>query len=124
MNLLKHPLSRDFGQDFSIVQYVDDTLIILLAEVVQLMTLKGLLRTFLDSTTLRVNYNKSFLVPINISKDKALHLANTIGCEVAAMPFTYLGLPLGTTRPSINVFLTFLSIIERRMMGLNKLINY
>jgi hypothetical protein len=29
MNFLKHPLSREFGQDFPIVQYVDDTLIIL-----------------------------------------------------------------------------------------------
>jgi hypothetical protein len=29
MNLLKHPLSREFGQDFPIVQCVDDTLIIL-----------------------------------------------------------------------------------------------
>jgi hypothetical protein len=29
LNLLKHPLSRDFGQSCSIVQYANDTLIIL-----------------------------------------------------------------------------------------------
>jgi hypothetical protein len=60
------------------------------------------MRSFSDSTGLRVNYNKSFLVPINIDNEKAEHLAKTIGCSVASMPFTYLGLPLGTTRPSVE----------------------
>jgi hypothetical protein len=32
MNLLKHPLSKDFGQGFPILQYTDDTLIILPTE--------------------------------------------------------------------------------------------
>jgi hypothetical protein len=36
--------------------------------------------------------------------EKALHLANIIGHQVAQMPFTYLGLPLGTTRPSMEDF--------------------
>jgi hypothetical protein len=34
----------------------------------------------------------------------ALHLMNTIGCQVAQMPFTYLDLPLGTSRPSVEDF--------------------
>jgi hypothetical protein len=55
MNLLKHPLSRDYEQDYPIVQYAEYTLIILPAEELQLLTLKGLLRTFTDSTGLRVN---------------------------------------------------------------------
>jgi hypothetical protein len=89
-----------------------------------LLTLKGLLRCFADSTGLRVNYNKSFLVPINVEEDRALHLANTIGCQVVAMPFTYLGLPLGTTKPTVDEFTPFLNRIERRMMWLNKLVSY
>jgi hypothetical protein len=39
-NLLKHPLSRSFGQDYPIVQYADDTLIILHVDAFQLFTLK------------------------------------------------------------------------------------
>jgi hypothetical protein len=76
-------------------------LIILPAEAFQLFTLKGLLRSFADSTSLKVNFSKSFLVPTNIDDEKARHLTNTMGCQVGTLPFTYLGLPLGTTRPSI-----------------------
>jgi hypothetical protein len=61
------------------VQYLDDTLVVLRAEAWQLMVLKGLLRNYADITRLKVNYSKSFLVPINISEEKALHLARTEG---------------------------------------------
>jgi hypothetical protein len=76
-------------------------------DALQLLTLKGILRSFVDSTCLRVNYSKSFLVPINIEGDRAPHLANTIDCQVAKMSFTYLGLPLGTTRPTVDEFALF-----------------
>uniref|UniRef100_A0A0A9TWA4 Uncharacterized protein n=1 Tax=Arundo donax TaxID=35708 RepID=A0A0A9TWA4_ARUDO len=88
------------------------------------MYLKGLLRTFADSTGLKVNFNKSFLVPINLCDQKASHLAHTLGCEVASMLFTYLGLPLGTTRPTIEEYITILNRIEKRMMGINKFLDY
>jgi hypothetical protein len=60
----------------------------------------------------------------NVSEDKALHLANTIGYQVAQMPFTYLGLPLGTTRPSVEDFQPLLRRIEKRLLGLKKLLSY
>jgi hypothetical protein len=124
LNLLKHPLGQDYGQDYPILQYANDTLFILAADALQLFVLKGLLRSFTDSIGLRVNFSKSSLVPINISDDKAQHLAMTIGCSIASMPFTSLGLPLGTTRPAVDEFLPFLNKIEKRMMGLNKMLSY
>jgi hypothetical protein len=63
-------------------------------------------------------------VPINTDADKAKHLANTIGCKVGSMPFTYLGLPLGTTHPSVEDFLPLINKIERIMMGFNQLLGY
>jgi hypothetical protein len=63
-------------------------------------------------------------VPINIDEDKAMYLANTIGCQVAQMPFTYLGLPIGTTRPVVEDFQPLLNRIEKCLMGLNKLLGY
>jgi hypothetical protein len=124
MNLLNHPLSKVFGQDYPIIQYADDTLIILPAEALQLFTLKGLLRSFTGSIGLKVNYSKSFLVPINVNNDKAMHLASTMGCQVGTLPFTYLSLPLGTTRPSIEDFAPLLARMEKRIMDLNKLLSY
>jgi hypothetical protein len=43
MNLLKHHLGHNYGYDYHIVQYADDTLIILPADAIQLFTLKELL---------------------------------------------------------------------------------
>lgn len=89
-----------------------------------LFCLKGLLRSFSDSTGLKMNFSKSFIVPINVSDEKCQLLANTLGCQVGTMPFTYLGLPLGTTRPSVEEFMPLLNIIEKRMMGINKFLSY
>lgn len=86
----------------------------------QLVNLKGILDTYAKSTGLKVNFQKSSLVPINVETSKVA----AIGCQVGAMPFTYLGLPLGTTRPTVEEYMPVLNKIERRMMGLNKLLSY
>jgi hypothetical protein len=48
-------------------------------------------------------------------------LAVVLDCQVGSMPLTYLGLPLGTTRPSVDDFLPLLNIIEKRMMGISSM---
>jgi hypothetical protein len=57
---------------------------------------------FSDSTSLKVNFDKSFLVPINMSHARADQLASVFGCNIGAMPFTYLGLPLSTRNYQAN----------------------
>lgn len=117
IGVLKHPLSETFGGDFPLIQYADDTLVILPADARILFNFKGLLRSFSYSSGLHVNFNKTFLVPINISPETTVHLANTFGCKVEAMPFTYLGLPFGTTRPTIQDFSPLTCRIERRILA-------
>jgi len=56
VGVLKHPVSESFGGDYPIVQYADDTLLILPANATILFNLKGLLRSFSDSTGLLVNF--------------------------------------------------------------------
>lgn len=121
--ILRHPLGNAFGGDYPVVQYADDTLIIMPAEEQQLLNLKEILDTYAASTGLKVNFSKSSLVPINIESDRANLLAAAIGCKVGAMPFTYLGLPLGTTRPTIEEYMPLMHRIERRLVGLNKLLS-
>ena len=67
----------------------------------QLLALK-VLSTFAESTGLHVNYSKSLLIPLNVTENTISRLAATLGCSVGSLPFTYLGLPMGTTRPSIS----------------------
>lgn len=59
------------------------------------------------------------MVPINVSEAKLDLLARTFGCSKGALPFTYLGLPLGTTKPVIQDFLPLVGRCERRLAGVS-----
>ena len=103
------------GADFPIVQYADDTLLIMQACPIQLLRLKSLLQEFAAATGLRVNYAKSCILPINVSDDKMRQLAATFECSIGTLPFTYLGLPLGTARPTVRDLAPVSDQIERRL---------
>ena len=73
-------LPLPIGGYYPIVQYADDTLIVLPAEADQLLVFKGLLDKYAKFTGLKVNYNKSSMIPINLSTDEATTLANIMEC--------------------------------------------
>jgi hypothetical protein len=52
---------------------------------------------------------------INIAPEKMTALASTFGCEIGSMPFTYLGLPMGTTKPRIEDLAPMMNRVERRL---------
>jgi hypothetical protein len=79
--------------------------------------LKSVLLSFSESAGLKVNYNKSFMVPINISEEKLNHLVSTFGCAKGSLPFTYLGLPLGITKPRVEDFLPLVTKCGRRLIS-------
>lgn len=66
-----------------------------------LFFLKAILNSFAESTGLRVNYSKSIMIPINISDERFNILAQTFGYTKGTLPFTYLGLALSLTRPTV-----------------------
>lgn len=49
LGVLKHPLLEDFGGDYLIVQYADDTLFIMPTDARILFNFMGILRSFTDS---------------------------------------------------------------------------
>jgi hypothetical protein len=55
------------------------------------------------------------MLPINISEDAVHALAQGFGCVVGSFPFTYLGLPMGTTRPTMVDFMPLVTRLERRL---------
>jgi hypothetical protein len=73
---------------------------------------------------LKVNFDKSFLVPINVAEEEWTSLTNALGCQLGSLPFTYLGLPLGTTRPSIQDLTPVLTRMERHVMGISRHLSY
>ena len=74
--------------------------------------LKNILHQFVESIGLRVNFDKYFMVPVNVPADKFHMLANTFGCSKGSQPFTYLGLPLSITNSSVADFWPIVSRCE------------
>ena len=90
-------------------------MLFLTAESSQLEALKKVLSSFSMATGLQINYHKSSMYPINVEVSAASHLAALFRCQIGKMPFTYLGLPVGTTRPKIIDPLPLVDCMERRL---------
>ena len=99
-NILSLPIP---SQDpyYPIIQYADGTIMVVPVDERQLLALKEMLISFHLSTGLKVNFNKSSMIPLNVSDDEVASLAAIFDCSIGQMPFTYLGLPMGTTMPKI-----------------------
>lgn len=114
MGILSAPLENISPSDFSVIQYADDTLIIMKVSQRELFCLKGIMHSFSLSTGLKINFHKSCLLPINFDATKTTQLAAMFGCQIGTFPFTYLGLPMGLTRPKIKDYLPLITKVERR----------
>lgn len=86
--------------------------------------MKKILQDYAMSVGLRINFQKSTLIPVNISANLAALLAGVFGCSIGSMPFTYLGLPMGTTRPSVLDLMPLVASVERRLSTAASLLDY
>jgi hypothetical protein len=77
LGILKLPIQQGCGQDFPIIQYADNTIMVLEACQKQIFFLKAVLNSFAESTGLCVNYHKSNIYPINVPAQKMEILART-----------------------------------------------
>lgn len=121
--LLRAPIPHD-DDEFPIIQYADDTFLVLQADANQLFFLKALLNSYESASGLKVNYRKSQMMPINVSPERMQHLANTFGCQVGTLPFTYLGLPMGTTKSRIDDLSPIMDRVERRLTACSTWLSY
>jgi hypothetical protein len=94
------------------------------ADAPQLVCLKAILNSFAASTGSKVNYSKSCIMPINLDESRLLHFANTFSCKTGTLPFTYLGLPLGITKPTLEYFLPMVNRVERILCGIANFLDY
>jgi hypothetical protein len=67
-----------------VLQYADDTLIVLKADSAQVANLKLLLQQFSAMTGLHINYEKSTFVLIGLGSEEVDSLATLFGCTVAS----------------------------------------
>ena len=63
------------------------------------------------------------MVPLNVEAAEAQRLADILGCKIGQLPYTYLGLPLGTIRPKISEPIPLVDSVERRMFVSSSMLN-
>ncbi|XP_004963682.1 uncharacterized protein LOC101781465 [Setaria italica] len=112
---IQHPV--DATLPCPILQYADDTLILLKADAAGLQTLKEVLNLFSDSTGLHINYHKSTMVPMGITDETATQLQGILGCQLGSFPQTYLGLPLSNDKLRLSAFSPLIAKIDKRLSG-------
>jgi mannosylglycoprotein endo-beta-mannosidase len=92
--LLHHPIVEN--SPCPVLQYADDTIIIIRSSEDDIRNLKVVLDSFSVATGLQINFHKSTFAPIHVEQIRSVFLAGILGCPVATFPQTYLGLPLST----------------------------
>ena len=76
--------------------FADETLILCGAARDQLWHLKCVFGWFQATSGLKINLGKSKLIPVG-TVPEVEELAAVLGCKVATLPISYLGLPLGAS---------------------------
>jgi hypothetical protein len=124
MCILRLPIKVGYTTEFPIVQYADNTLLIMEACPLQLFALKAILNSFVSSTGLKINYVKSIMVPINVQPYRLQHLAETFNYQTTSLPFTYLCLPSGSSLPSSQDCWPLVTRLERRLISTSTFLSH
>ena len=83
------------GLEISYLLFADDTLVFCEATSFQMTYLSWLFMWFEAISDLKINLDKSELIPVGRVLN-VMELVAISSCKVGALPTTYLGLPLGT----------------------------
>ena len=108
------------GVCISHLLFADDTILFCDVDPKQLLYIRMILSCFEAVTGLKVNLSKSEMVPIG-HVDGLDDLAELLYCRTGCLPLQYLGMPLGSSYKSVDVWNPILEKIERRLAGWKKL---
>ncbi|GAU28621.1 hypothetical protein TSUD_55650 [Trifolium subterraneum] len=99
------------------LQFADDTLLMGTKCWANVRALWAVLVLFETMSGLKVNFNKSMLVGVNISDSWLGEAASALGCRVGKIPFLYLGLPIGGDPRRLSFWEPVLTRLKRRLSG-------
>jgi hypothetical protein len=76
------------------LQYANDMLLFSSCDKSALRNLKIVLMFFEKISDMRINFNKSEFIPMNLRDDEIHEVSHILNCPVGALPFKYLGVPI------------------------------
>ncbi|CAJ2667239.1 unnamed protein product [Trifolium pratense] len=99
------------------LQFADDTLLMGVKSWANVRALRALLVLFETMSGLKVNFNKSMLVGVNIPESWLGEAASALCCKVGKIPFLYLGLPIGGDSRRLGFWKSMLERLKNRLSG-------
>ena len=64
------------------------------------------------------------MIPLNMDEQKAAQLAGVFGCRLGSLPFTYLGLPMETSKPRMEHYGQIMSQAERKLTSISSMLTH
>ena len=86
--------------------------------------LESLLFIFSRASGLKVNFQKSNMILINVAEEQMQCLSAILGCAIGKFPFTYLGTPLSFTKPKMEHFMYLIERIQKRLSTCSQYLSY
>ncbi|CAL5438187.1 unnamed protein product [Camellia sinensis] len=106
------------------LQFADDTLLFCEAQVEEVRKLKRVLRCFEIMSALKINFHKSVVCGVGVSKELLDSCAAVLNCKTKTLPLKYLGMPLGanprmkaTWKPVVEKVKSKLAGWKRKMLS-------
>ena len=79
----------------------------------QFFVMKNLLQSFANTTGLKANFSKYMMIPLNMMDIRTEELTSSFGCILGSLPITFLGYPLGVSKPRVTDFLPMVTILKK-----------
>ncbi|PNX58080.1 ribonuclease H, partial [Trifolium pratense] len=99
------------------LQFADDTLLMGAKSWANVWALRALLVLFETMSGLKVNFNKSMLVGVNIPESWLCEASSALCCKVEKIPFIYLGLPIGGDSRRLGFWKPVMDRLKNRLSG-------
>jgi hypothetical protein len=103
------------GNGISLLQYADDTIIMVEGSATDIMNLKFLLLCFQQMSGLRINFDKSVVMVLGYSQDERQSIADRLNCQLGCFPTTYLGIPISDSRLTVAELRPTVGKLQRRI---------
>ncbi|KAL4390659.1 hypothetical protein AHAS_Ahas03G0167200 [Arachis hypogaea] len=97
------------------LQFIDDTILFCAPDKGTLRNHRRILACFGIMSGLVINYQKSVLIPINISDLEARCLSQELKCLISYLPMKYLGIQLGANPRRIETWKPVLDKIKKKL---------